>query len=167
MNIDSSLVQKYAPTLASALVLILPAVDILARNPTPIAVLQFLALLVTTVTTFRLVGPWKQIVEWVGVVVAVILPLAINGDVTWANWAFVAVAVVKAAAVHLGVKIRQDPEIDARETAGAVPVITSVPESAMPASDRLVVDDGLGTDLAGTSTPSSSTPGPDHRADSE
>lgn len=168
VNIDSSLVQKYAPVLASALVLILPAVDILAKNPSPIAVLQFLALLVTTGTTLRLAAPWKQVAEWVGVVVAAVLPLALSGDITWANWAFVAVAVVKAAAVHLGVAIRRDPEIDVRNTpAGAVPVITSVPASAMPGGDRLVVDDNLGVDLAAAAPSSSSTPGPDHRADAE
>lgn len=164
MNIDSSLVQKYAPVLASALVLILPAVDVLAKNPTPIAILQFVALVIATAGTWGLRGRWKLVVEWGGVVVAAILPLALSGEITWSNWALVAVAVVKALATHLGVVIRKDPEIDARQTPeGAAPVITSVPAEALPASDAIVVNDGLRVDLA---NPSRSTAGPDHRAES-
>lgn len=127
-HVDRTLAQRYAPVIASALVLILPAFDILARNPTPIAILQFITLVVTTVTTFQLPDRWKQIAEWVGVVVTAVLPLAISGEVTWANWAVVAVAVVKAAATHLGVVIRKDPVIDARESAG-VAVVTSLPDA--------------------------------------
>ncbi len=110
-HVDRTLAQRYAPVIASALVLILPAFDILARNPTPIAILQFITLVVTTVTTFQLPDRWKQIAEWVGVVVTAVLPLAIAGEVTWANWAVVAVAVVKAAATHLGIEIRKDNSV--------------------------------------------------------
>lgn len=151
MNIDQTILQKYAPTIASALVLLVPAVDILAKNPSPIAVLQFLALLVTTATTFALTAPWKQVVEWVGVVVAAVLPLAITGDITWANWAFVVVAVVKALAAHFGVVVRQDATIDARETPAdqvptitAVPLATVVPVESIPEGSNLTAGDGLG-----------------------
>ncbi|MBT2502968.1 hypothetical protein [Curtobacterium sp. ISL-83] len=158
MNIDNTLLQKYAPALLSALVLVVPAVDVLAKNPTPIAVLQFLALVVTTATTFQLRSPWKQTAEWVGVGVAAVLPLAITGEVTWANWALVAVAVVKAAAAHLGVAIRKDDTLDARTAAPGVPaIITSLPAAAMPVSDAIVVGDGL-SDPGNTSIPEPDVP---------
>lgn len=158
VNIDKTLLQKYAPVIASALVLLLPAVDILAKNPTPIAILQFVALALTTVTTLRLVAPWKQILEWAGVIVATLLPLALSGEITWANWAFVAVAIVKALAVHFGVTIRKDDTIDARESTG-VPIVTSLPAAALPTTDALVVGDGL-ADPANTAVPD----GPRHAA---
>lgn len=152
---DTKLLQKYAPTILSAVVLIVPAVDVLAKNPTPIAILQFVALVATTLTTYRLPAPWKQIVEWAGVIVAAILPLALSGEITWANWALVVVAVVKALAAHLGVVVRKDP-IDARESTG-VPVITSLPQASMPATDALVVGDGL-SDPANSNAPDVDSP---------
>jgi hypothetical protein len=161
VNIDNTLLQKYAPTIASALVLILPAVDVLSKNPSPITVLQFLALLITTLTTFSLVAPWKQIIEWAGVIVAAVLPLALTGEITWANWAFVAVAVVKAAATHLGVIIRKDDTAPALATVEASPVIvTSLPADALPKNDALVQGDGLSVDQGGTNTPGQA----DHKA---
>jgi hypothetical protein len=156
VNIDNTLLQKYAPTILSALVLVIPAVDVLAKNPTPIAVIQFLALLASTVTTYRLPAPWKQIAEWVGVVVAAVLPLALSGDITWANWAFVIVAIVKALAAHLGVVVRRDDTIDAHESTG-VPIVTSLPAAALPATDALVVGDGL-ADPRNTQIPDTDQP---------
>lgn len=156
MNIDKTLLQKYAPTILSAVVLLVPAADILAKNPTPIALLQFALLVVTTATTWGLVAPWKQIAEWAGVVLAAVLPLALSGDITWANWAFVVVAVVKALAAHLGVAVRKDDTIDARETTG-VPIVTSLPAAALPPTDALVVGDGL-ADPRNTHVPESDEP---------
>jgi hypothetical protein len=152
MNIDSTLVQKYAPTLFSALVLVLPAVDLLSRNPSPIAVLQFITLLIPTLTTFQFRAPVKQVIEWAGVVVAAILPLALTGEITWGNWAFVAVAVIKALAVHLGVQIRKDPDVAAPAVATVTPVVvesgtvhieTTLDEPVLAQGDALVDGDGL------------------------
>lgn len=159
MNIDNSVLQKYAPTILSALVLILPAADVLAKNPTPVAVLQFVALVATSLTTFALVAPWKQVVEWVGVVVAAVLPLAITGELTWANWALVAVAVVKAAATHLGVVIRKDDTAMPVSTTVVNPpaIVTSLPQAALPETDALVVGDGL-ADPANTNVPDTEEP---------
>lgn len=158
----SALLQKYAPTIFAALVVLIPAADVLAKNPSLAAILQFIALIVTTITTYRLLGKWKQIAEWIGVVVTAVLPLAITGDVTWANWALVATAVVKALAVHFGSIVRGDDTIDARETPdGEVANITSLPvigdDDAVTPGDGLAspppaTDDEPGRHAAATTT---------------
>jgi hypothetical protein len=163
MNVDSSILQKYAPTIASALVLVIPAVDVLSRNPSPVALIQFAVLIATTAATFALPAPWKQVFEWVGVVAAAVLPLAITGELTWTNWALVAVAVVKAAAAHLGVTIRKDP-IDAGTAGPAPAIITSLPAAALPETDALVAGDGL-SDPANTRAPDPDEPKHLARAD--
>lgn len=166
MNADTTLLQKYAPTILSTLVLILPAADVLAKNPTPVAVLQFVALITTSLTTFALVAPWKQVAEWVGVVVAAVLPLAITGELTWANWALVAVAVVKAAATHLGVGLRKDATVapaPSSKTYAPSFVATTIPASALPPTDALVAGDGL-SDPANTTVADDDEP--KHRSES-
>jgi peptidoglycan/LPS O-acetylase OafA/YrhL len=67
-----------------------------------------------------------------------------DGHFTKANAILVITAVVKAVATELGVQIRTDAAkvIDAREST-AVAVVTSLPASAMPGADALVVGDGL------------------------
>lgn len=152
--IDNTVIQKYAPVIASALILIVPAVDVLAKNPTLVGVLQFVALVAATVATFKLRAPYKQVAEWVGVVVAAILPLAITGTLTWENWALVAVAVVKALATHLGVAIRKDDDVAAPLQPAVIDTIqfedpadtsAAVAFEATPGSgDALVAGDGLG-----------------------
>lgn len=163
MNIDNTLVQKYAPLILSGLVLIIPAVNVLAQNPSPVTLLQFLALLATTIAVYPLRAPWKQVAEVVGVIAAGLIPLAVGGQLTWANWALVGVAIVKVVATHLGVVLRQDPVTDAPiPTVMAPQVVVAAPAEdhaaaileevrarmASGSEDRLEDDDALGVDLA-------------------
>lgn len=152
MNIDNTLIQKYAPTLFSAAVTVFGGLQVLVSSGHGLVeILQFLTLLVTTVTTYlvplvdaRWRGAWKTGLELVGVVVAAVLPFAIAHTLTWANALLIAVALVKALATHFGVTLRTDTAIDAGTANAAAPaIITTLPAAALPTTDAIVAGDDL------------------------
>ncbi len=109
-TIDSSLLQKYAPTLLSAAVLILGGLQVLVSSGhTLVDILQFVTLVITSLTTFQFTGWWKTGLEAAGVIVVAILPFAIDHTVTWANVLLIVIAIVKALATHFGIILRADP----------------------------------------------------------
>ncbi|PCN48031.1 hypothetical protein Csp2054_09155 [Curtobacterium sp. 'Ferrero'] len=81
-----------------------------------------------------------------------------DGHFTKANAILVITAIVKAVATELGVQIRTDAAktIDVRDTVGT-PIVTSLPSTSLPASDALVVGDGL-ADPGNSSIPESDEP---------
>jgi hypothetical protein len=163
MNVDNSIFQKYAPTIFSAALLILGGLQVLIQTgATTVTILQFVALVITTATTFGLRGRWKISLEVAGVIVAAVLPFAIEHTLTIANALLVVVAIVKALATHFGVVLRADD--DAAPALGTVTsspvIVTSLPAGALPSEDALVQGDGLGADVGGTNTPGQ----PDHAA---
>jgi hypothetical protein len=134
---EASIFQKYAPTIFSALVLVLGGLQALTASHFGIVPdLVFAALVLTTLTTFRFTGWWKVGLEVAGVLVAVALPFAITGSLTPANGFLIAVAVVKALATQFGVLIRSDGEvIDARNAQG-VPSVTNITNYAPPVTSE-------------------------------
>ena len=107
--VDSTLLQKYAPTLLSAAVLILGGLQVLVSSGhTLVDILQFVTLVLTSLTTFGFTGWWKTALEGAGVVVVAVLPFAIDGTVTWANVLLIVIAIVKALATHFGIILRAD-----------------------------------------------------------
>lgn len=110
--IDGTLLQKYAPTIFAAAVTLFGGLQVLVSTGHGLVeILQFTALLVTTITTFQLRGYWKIGLEVAGVLVSAVLPFAIDHTFTWANALLVAVAVTKALATHFGVLIRGDASV--------------------------------------------------------
>lgn len=108
--IDATLLQKYAPTLLSAAILILGGLQVLVSSGhTLVDILQFVTLVLTSLTTFGFTGWWKTALEAAGVIVVAILPFAIDQTVTWANVLLIVIAIVKALATHFGVVLRADP----------------------------------------------------------
>jgi len=91
-------------------------------------------------------------------VISALVAVLPDGHLTKANAILVITAVVKAVATELGVQIRTDAAkvIDARESTG-VAIVTSLPTSAMPAADALVVGDGL-SDPGNTLVPDTDQP---------
>jgi hypothetical protein len=105
------MLQKYMPTILSAALLVLGGLQVLIQTGANlVTILQFVALLVTTATTFQLRGRWKIGLEVAGVLVAAVLPFAIDQTFTKANIVLILIAIVKALATHFGIQVRQDGE---------------------------------------------------------
>lgn len=138
---DQTLIQKYAPTIASAAILLLGGLQTLIQTgATLVTILQFVALVITTATTFQLRGRLKIAFEVGGVIVAAVLPFAIEQTFTKANLILILVAVIKALATHFGVVLRKDEEV--------APAIATVTAVEVPPGSVLTTHDGLGVDLA-------------------
>lgn len=138
---NQALIQKYAPTIASAAILLLGGLQVLIQTgATLVTILQFVALALSTVTTFGLRGRWKIALEIAMVLVAAILPFAIEQTFTSANLILILVAVIKALATHFGVVLRADEEV--------VPAIATVSTVEFQPGSVLMPNDGLGVDRA-------------------
>ncbi|MFJ3383989.1 MULTISPECIES: hypothetical protein [unclassified Curtobacterium] len=148
MNLDNTLVQKYAPTLLSAALTVFGGLQVLISSGHGLVpILQFLTLLATTVTTYavplvdkRWQGAWKTGLEIFGVLIAAVLPFAIDHTLTWTNALMIVVAAVKALATHFGIALRTDTSID---TTTAEAVVTTVPAGTLAGGDALTDGDGL------------------------
>lgn len=131
--VDATLLQKYAPTLLSAAILILGGLQVLVSSGhTLVDILQFVTIVITSLTTFGFTGWWKTGLEAAGVIVVAILPFAIDQTVTWANILLIVIAIVKALATHFGVVLRSD--VAPVQGAAATPNIHGT-LSTPPASD--------------------------------
>jgi hypothetical protein len=133
LPVDSTLIQKYAPTIFSAAITVFGGLQVLvSTGHSLVDILQFVALLITTATTFGLRGRWKVGLEVVGVLVVAVLPFAINQQISWPNALLIAVAVVKALATHFGVTIRNDVTIGGGT---ALPTVAPAPEFGLTAAE--------------------------------
>lgn len=161
MNLDNTLVQKYAPTLLSAALTVFGGLQVLISSGHGLVpILQFLTLLATTVTTYavplvdkRWQGAWKTGLEIVGVLIAAVLPFAIEHTLTWTNALMIVVAAVKALATHFGIALRTDTSTS---NAAVTTVINNVVSSNLTANDALDTGDGL-SDPANAVTPATVT----------
>jgi hypothetical protein len=153
--LETSALQKYAPTLASAAITVFGGLQVLVSTGHSLPnVLVFLALLITTTTTFALPGKWKVILEAAGVVVAAVLPFAIAHTVNWASALLIAVAVTKALATAFGVKVRTDSALlNASQSATGAYTVTT-----LPAADPGILPDPADDDQTVVSTPADATP---------
>lgn len=127
--IDATLLQKYAPTIASGAVLLLGGLQVLmSSGHTLVDILQFITLVLTTLTTFQFTGWWKTGIESAGVVVVAVLPFAIDHTVTWANVLLIVIAVVKALSAHFGIIVRADsaPIVTGSTSTPGTPAVTNV-----------------------------------------
>jgi hypothetical protein len=132
------MLQKYMPTILSAALLVLGGLQVLIQTGANlVTILQFVALLVTTATTFQLRGRWKIALEVAGVLVAAVLPFAIDQTFTKANIVLILIAIVKALATHFGIQVRQDAESAAADHVQVVPL----PEPGGDESGQAVVVD--------------------------
>jgi hypothetical protein len=117
------MLQKYMPTILSAALLVLGGLQVLIQTGANlVTILQFVALLITTATTFQLRGRWKIGLEVAGVLVAAVLPFAIDQTFTKANIVLILIAIVKALATHFGIQVRQDAESSAADQVQVVPL---------------------------------------------
>jgi hypothetical protein len=132
------MLQKYMPTILSAALLVLGGLQVLIQTGANlVTILQFVALLITTATTFQLRGRWKIGLEIAGVLVAAVLPFAIDQTFTKANIVLILIAIVKALATHFGIQVRQDAESATADQVQVVPL----PEPGGDESGRAVVLD--------------------------
>lgn len=133
------MLQKYMPTILSAALLVLGGLQVLIQTGANlVTILQFVALLITTATTFQLRGRWKIGLEIAGVLVAAVLPFAIDQTFTKANIVLILIAIVKALATHFGIQVRQDAELSA---AGQVQVVPLPEPGGDEGGQAVVLDD--------------------------
>lgn len=136
LPVDSTLLQKYAPTIFAAAITLFGGLQVLVSSGYGlVAVLQFTLLIITTVTTFQLTGRWKVGLEVAGVVVTAVLPLAINHEFALTNVLLILVAITKALATHFGVILRGDATVATGLPTVAGPAVFEVQPGEQPSAD--------------------------------
>lgn len=120
------LFKKYATALLSLFVIVVGALQaaMLDNVFAPDEGGQLLALTAFGVVTFIVpltAGLWAGVLKTgasvVGAVATLVVPLILNsGELSAQNWIIIVAAIINALATELGVQIRKDPLIDARNT---------------------------------------------------
>lgn len=124
--IESSVLQKYGPSLFTFAVLVLGSLQaLLNTNLSPVTLLQFAALVIGSALTYLLPivpGAWQGVLkvgaELVLTAIALVLPYVLTGQITKAQIILVITGVVKALATQVGVALRTDAAL----TSAAAPV---------------------------------------------
>lgn len=130
--------KKYAGILLPAFVLIAGGVQALEKEPTAVGAITFLILLAGAVGTFgvKLVDTkWQGILKTgipiVTALLAALIPLVVNHEISWVNAPLILVALANVLATELGVQIRTNSLFDAGTAApGHASTITSVPATS-------------------------------------
>lgn len=111
----NSVIKKYGAGIFGFLIIILTAVSAVKEFDLP-TILQLIALAASTIVSVGLVsllkGKWpgavKTGVDLLGALIALVLPFAISGFITWDQVILVIIGFIKAAATEFGVQIRTD-----------------------------------------------------------
>lgn len=111
----NSVIKKYGAGIFGFLIIILTAVSAVKEFDLP-TILQLVALAASTIVSVGLVsllkGKWpgavKTGVDLLGALIALVLPFAIVGFITWDQVILVIIGFIKAAATEFGVQIRTD-----------------------------------------------------------
>jgi hypothetical protein len=111
----NSVIKKYGAGIGGFLIVVLTAVSAVKEFDLA-TILQLVALTASTVVSVGLVGllkgKWpgavKTGVDLLGAAIALVLPFAIAGFITWDQVLLVIIGFIKAAATEFGVQIRTD-----------------------------------------------------------
>lgn len=131
----NTVVKKYGAGIFGLLIVTLTAVSGL-QDFSLVSILQLVALFLSTVVSVGIVGllpgKWpggvKTGVDLLGAAIALVLPYAVQGHITWNEIVLVIIGVIKAAATEFGVAIRTDGLVQATGTGTSndPAVVTSV-----------------------------------------
>lgn len=138
----NTVIKKYGAGIFGLLIIVLTAVAGV-KDFNLVTILQLVALFVSSVVSVGIVGvlpgKWpgalKTIAELVGTAIALVLPFALAGAITWNEILLVVIGVIKAAATEFGVAIRTDGVIDATGSSATVAdpaVVTTLPAQGSP-----------------------------------